>query len=156
MIGHGRDAIRSSPAMKMRSGSCLGWDKGDLVAEAIEAADQGAGRALAVRCVEMIGAEIFERGAGGEHVIGGDQDLVPDRDGGAQWASPGAQAKVFVLEVAAGLARGGHCRGDQGCLEVPVAFADVTAVALAGALVIAGAYVDPGSSMGGARKHRHV
>src|ERR687898_846304 len=69
----------------------------DIVAESVEAADEIGGRAPPGLLVEERLAEIAERSPAGQHVIGGDQDLMRDGDRGPKVTSPCLQPVVFVL-----------------------------------------------------------
>src|SRR5689334_22288836 len=93
----------------------------DLVAEAFEAVDEPAGSTFLVDAVQVVFAQVLVGLVGGKHVIDGDQDLVGDRQGGAQGAAAGLEFVVLGLPVAALGAHRGFGGADQGGLEVEVA-----------------------------------
>ena len=110
----------------------------DWVVAAVLIAEVGDGSGLA-DLVEIGFAEVAVGQVFGEHVIGGDEDLVGDGEGGAQAAPAGLEAMEFVLEVAPLGSRRRHRGADQDRAEVDVAFARPAALLPAGALVGAGA-----------------
>ena len=112
--------------------------EGDAIPEAFEAAfEVGDGSGLA-DLVEIGFAELAVGQVLSEHVIGGDEDLVGDGEGGAEAAAAGLEAVVLVLEVTALGLRGGDRLADEDGAEVDVALPRPAALLPAGALVIAG------------------
>jgi hypothetical protein len=90
----------------------------DAIAETFEAAfEVGDGSGLA-DLVEIGFAELAVGQVLSEHVIGGDEDLVGDGEGGAESAAAGPEAVVLVVEVAALGLRGGDRVADQDGAEV--------------------------------------
>jgi hypothetical protein len=106
--------------------------------------------------VEVGLAEVTVGQVLGEHVIGGDEDLVSDGERGAQGAAAGLEAMELVLEVAALGSRRRHRCADQDGAEVDVALAGPAASLPAGALVVAGTDARPGAQVIDAHEHAHV
>src|SRR5690242_21544278 len=99
--------------------------------------------------IEIGRSQVVVGRSGSQHMIGGDEDFVPDSDGGAHLAAAGAEATEFVLEVAAALFAGGDSCGDERRLEEDVAGARRAALVLAGAHPVAGADAGPRGEVGG-------
>jgi hypothetical protein len=106
--------------------------------------------------VEIGLADLAISNAFGEHVIGGDEDLVGDREGCPHAASTGLQTIELVLEIAAFGAGGRDGSPDQHRSQMDVAVAGSPAFLFASAFMVAGAHASPGGEVVDAQEHAHV
>ena len=93
--------------------SCRGLDLHPK-SQGLRPTHQAARRADFVQRVEVATTEVAVGSAVREDVVGGDEDLVADREGGALAASSRLEAVVLVPEVAALLPHGRDRGFDQG------------------------------------------
>src|SRR5262249_43879503 len=122
----------------------------------LEAADEPALDGVAGALVEVVGAEVGVDLAGGEQVVGDDQDAVADGDGGPLGAPPRRQPPVLGAQVGLRGAAGALGRLGQRGPQPGVGPAGAPALALAGALVGAGAQPGPGGQVGGGGEASHI
>src|SRR5438034_1952339 len=130
--------------MKVGAGRSGGRFEGHLEPEAFEAADEPALAMLRVEPVEVVRPEVLVDGVGiVEQVIGDDEDAVGDREGGALVAAPPGEAPVLGPEVVRPHAAGSLGGLGEGRAQPAIARARLAALALAGALAVAGAQPGP-------------
>src|SRR5215217_4967908 len=77
------------------------WDEHDVIAEIAQALDQPGGGALARDLIKVALAEVMEGLAGGEHVEGGDEQLVSNGHESPHGPAAATQAVILVTIVAA-------------------------------------------------------
>src|SRR5438094_4207587 len=127
-----------------------------LVAQSLESSNEVLCDVLLTAMIQVRFAEIAVIDAIGQYVVGGDQDLVRDRHGGAFVAASRSQSMELVAEV--GVARTCRSAGglDQGGLEQEIALARPRRFRFPGALVVAGADAGPCRRMARTVEDAHV
>src|SRR5829696_4165812 len=113
---------------------CL-WDEHDVIAQVAQALDQPGGGALACDLIKVALAEVTEGLAGGEHVEGGDEQLVSNGHESPHRTAAATQAVILVSIVAVLGPHRSRGSGEQHRLQEHVAPAHGSSLRLAGALV---------------------
>jgi len=90
---------------------CFGFEA-DLVTEAFYAALEGGNGAGLADLVEIGFSEVAVVDPRGQHVVGGDEDLVGNGESCAHGTPASLQAVILVLEIAAPCSGCGDCRAD--------------------------------------------
>src|SRR5712691_12860058 len=98
----------------MWSGGLREWFEDDFVAEAFELADRAAAGVLGLVFGDDGGSLLAVELAGGEHLPGGGEDLVRDRDDRLLVAAAAGEPAVALTQVGAAAAAGGAGGLDQG------------------------------------------
>src|SRR3982751_2537074 len=112
------------------------WDEHDVIAQVAQALDQPGGGALARDLIKVALAEVTEGLAGGEHVEGGDEQLVSHGHESPHGPAAATQAVILVTIVAAFGPHRSRGSGEQYRLQEHVAPAHGRSLRLAGALVV--------------------
>src|SRR3982751_6990657 len=112
------------------------WDEHDVIAQVAQALDQPGGGALARDLIKVALSEVTEGLAGGEHVEGGDEQLVSHGHESPHGPAAATQSVILVTIVAAFGPHRSRGSGEQYRLQEHVAPAHGRSLRLAGALVV--------------------